>query len=289
MPSTLRQALSQAHQQLKLALALDEREARLEARLLLGRVLQRDRAWLIAHESDALEANIHAAFEASVKRRVEGEPIAYILGHREFYGLDLKVTPATLIPRPDTEVLVEAALAKIPSDQSTRVLDLGTGTGAIALAIATHRPDASVTAVDVSPDALAIAHENAQRLRIANVRFVLSDWFEALRAGGNPEKYDVIASNPPYIVAGDRHLSQGDLRFEPLSALASGNDGLDDIRCIIADAALHLSTGGFLLLEHGYDQAAAAAALLSGAGYAEIHHHLDLGGINRVTEGRWPG
>ena len=252
-------------------------------------MLQRDRAWLIAHESDALEANIHAAFEASVKRRVEGEPIAYILGHREFYGLDLKVTPATLIPRPDTEVLVEAALAKIPSDQSTRVLDLGTGTGAIALAIATHRPDASVTAVDVSPDALAIAHENAQRLRIANVRFVLSDWFEALRAGGNPEKYDVIASNPPYIVAGDRHLSQGDLRFEPLSALASGNDGLDDIRCIIADAALHLSTGGFLLLEHGYDQAAAAAALLSGAGYAEIHHHLDLGGINRVTEGRWPG
>ena len=252
-------------------------------------MLQRDRAWLIAHESDALEANIHAAFEASVKRRVEGEPIAYILGHREFYGLDLKVTPATLIPRPDTEVLVEAALAKIPSDQSTRVLDLGTGTGAIALAIATHRPDASVTAVDVSPDALAIAHENAQRLRIANVRFVLSDWFEALRAGGNPEKYDVIASNPPYIVAGDRHLSQGDLRFEPLSALASGNDGLDDIRRIIADAALHLSADGFLLLEHGYDQAAAVAARLSGAGYAEIHHHLDLGGINRVTEGRWPG
>jgi len=169
------------------------------------------------------------------------------------------------------------------------VLDLGTGTGAIALSIAKHRPNALVTAVDASPEALAIAQENAQRLHIANVRFVLSDWFEALSVESNPEKYDIIASNPPYIVAGDPHLSQGDLRFEPLSALASGNDGLDDIRRIIADAALHLSAGGFLLLEHGYDQAAEAAARLSGAGYAEIHHHLDLGGIIRVTEGRWPG
>ena len=278
-----------AQQQLKLALAYEEREARLEARLLLSHALQQDYAWLIAHESDALEGNIHAVFEASVNRRMDGEPIAYILGHREFYGLDLRVTPATLIPRPDTEVLVEAALANIPLDQSIRVLDLGTGTGAIALAIAKHRPKAIVTAVDASQEALAIAKENADRLHISNVRFVFSDWFAALGDEDNSKKYGVIVSNPPYIANDDSHLTQGDLRFEPISALASGNDGLDDIRRIIADARQYLSTQGYLLLEHGYDQAEAVAALMSEAGYKAIQHHLDLAGIKRVTQGIWPG
>jgi len=286
LPSTIRQALSQAHQQLKLALALDEREARLEARLLLGHALQRDLAWLIAHESDALEANIHAVFEASVKRRIEGEPIAYILGHREFYGLDLKVTPATLIPRPDTEVLVEAALAKTPLEQSTCILDLGTGTGAIALAIARNRPHAIVTAVDASAEALAVAQENARRLHISNVRFVLSNWFEALNDEDGSGKYDIIVSNPPYIATGDVHLEQGDLRFEPPTALASGSDGLDDIRHIIKTAPAYLQTNGWLMLEHGYDQAEAVARLMAESGFADTQHQYDLANIARVTTGR---
>jgi len=286
LPSTLRQALSQAHQQLKLALALDEHEARLDARLLLGHVLQQDHAWLIAHESDALEANIHAAFEASVKRRIEGEPIAYILGHREFYGLDLRVTPATLIPRPDTEVLVEAALAKIPLEQSTRILDLGTGTGAIALAIAWNRPHAIVTAVDASAEALAVAQENALLLHISNVRFVLSNWFEALNEEDGSGKYDIIVSNPPYIATGDVHLEQGDLRFEPPTALASGSDGLDDIRHIIKAAPVYLRTNGWLMLEHGYDQSQAVARLMAESGFVDTQHQYDLANVARVTIGR---
>jgi release factor glutamine methyltransferase len=286
LPSTIRQALSQAHQQLKLALALDEREARLESRLLLGHTLQQDYAWLIAHESDALEANIHAVFEASVKRRVGGEPIAYILGYREFYGLDLKVTPATLIPRPDTEVLVEAALAKIPLGQSTRVLDLGTGTGAIALAIARNRPHAIVTAVDASAEALAVAQENALRLHISNVRFVLSNWFEALNEEDGSGKYNIIVSNPPYIATGDVHLEQGDLRFEPPTALASGSDGLDDIRRIIKASPAYLQPDGWLMLEHGYDQSTNVSKLLKIFNFNKIDTAKDLANIDRVTFGK---
>ena len=222
--------------------------------MLLQHILNVNRAWLIAHENDALEANIYAVFEALLNRRLNGEPMAYILGSREFYGLKLKVTPDTLIPRPDTETLVETALTKIalpvtPSPQpfpsggegvtklsdpaasprplwergaeNITILDLGTGTGAIALAIAKHRPQAHVTALDASQAALNIAIENAQNLNISNVKFILSDWFNAL----NTEKFDVIVSNPPYIEAADAHLKQGDLRFEPISALASGEDG----------------------------------------------------------------
>ena len=280
--------------------------AKLEAQLLLQHVLNVNRAWLISHENDALQANIHAAFEALLKRRLNGEPIAYILGYREFYGLNLKVTPDTLIPRPDTETLVEAALAKIPlmvrqahhernisnsvrpepveghTHSQHTILDLGTGTGAIALAIAKHRPQAYVTAVDASQAALDKAIENAQNLNIPNVKFILSDWFSAL----NQEKFDLIVSNPPYIEQHDIHLQQGDLRFEPISALASGADGLDAIRHIIKNAPPHLNPHGWLMLEHGYNQASKVAALLKQAAFSDISHAKDLSGIDRVTIGR---
>ena len=270
---TIKSALTSA------AALLNNEEAALEAQLLLQHVLNVNRAWLIAHEEDALQPNIHAAYRALINRCVKGEPIAYILGVREFYGLNLKVTPATLIPRPDTETLVDAALAKIPQNQSYQILDLGTGTGAIALAIAHSRPQAFVTAVDTSANALKIAQENAQNLNITNIKFVRSDWFSALQN----QTFDMIVSNPPYIEQNDAHLSQGDLRYEPITALASGQDGLDDIRRIIANAPQHLNPHGCLLLEHGYNQAESVAALLKNAGFSEIKTIKDLGGNDRMT------
>lgn len=255
--------------------------AKLEAQLLLQHVLNVNRAWLIAHENDALEANIHAEFEALLKRRLNGEPIAYILGYREFYGLKLQVTADTLIPRPDTETLVDAALAKIPQNQPCKTLDLGTGTGAIALAIAHNRPEAFVTGTDASEKALNVAKENAQNLDIKNINFCHSNWFEALQN----QRFDVIVSNPPYIEQNDVHLSQGDLRYEPISALVSGQDGLDDIRKIIDSAPHHLNPHGYLLLEHGYNQAESVAMLLRNAGFKGIETLKDLGGNNRVTLG----
>jgi len=257
-------------------------EAKLEVQLMLQHAMNVNRAWLIAHENDALEANIHAMFETLLNRRLSGEPIAYILGEREFYGLKLKVSTDTLIPRPDTETLVEAALAKIPQDKKTHVLDLGTGTGAIALAIAKHRPQAFVYAVDASQAALDVAIDNAKNLEISNVKFVLSDWFSNLIN----ERFDVIVSNPPYIEADDAHLTQGDLRYEPIKALASGIDGLDAIRTIITNASQHLNPHGWLLLEHGYNQAESVASLLKQAGFTEINQAKDLAGIQRVTLGR---
>jgi release factor glutamine methyltransferase len=261
-------------------------EAKSEAQLLLQSLLKVNRAWLISHQNDALQPNTHAAYRALINRRVNGEPIAYILGVREFYGLNLRVTPATLIPRPDTETLVEAALAKIPLQKDLSICDLGTGSGAIALAIARHRPQACVLALDASQAALDVAIENAQILKILNVDFVLSDWFSALSQKDNLQKFDLIVSNPPYIEANDGHLSQGDLRFEPISALASGQDGLDDIRKIIKQAPQHLNPQGWLLLEHGYNQAEPVADLMKQAGYCEISHAHDLPGIHRVTFGR---
>ena len=273
---TIKTALTSA------AALLKSEEATLEVQLLLQHVLKVNHAWLITHENDALQANIHAAFEGLLKRRLNGEPIAYILGYREFYGLELKVTPYTLIPRPDTETLVEAALTKIPQNQSHQLLDLGTGTGAIALAIAKHRPKALVTAVDASEKALSVAKVNAKTLGIANIHFIQSDWFGVLSG----QRFDMIVSNPPYIETNDTHLKQGDLRFEPISALASGIDGLDDIREIIDSAALHLNPNGWLLLEHGYNQAETVAKLLMRAGFAEISHALDLASVQRVILGR---
>ena len=278
---TIRARLNTARQQLQAALQLDSREAALEARVLLQATLEASHAWLLAHEDDTLSETTASAFEQKLQRRLNGEPVAYILGRREFFGLALDVTPQTLIPRPDTETLVEAALALIPPDRTCHALDLGTGTGAIALAIASQRPQASLTAVDFSESALQVAIANARKLDIRNVRFLQSDWFSNL--GG--ETFDIIVSNPPYIPANDPHLTQGDLRFEPMSALVSGDDGLDDIRRIIASAVEHLNQGGWLLLEHGHDQAVAVAELLGQTGFDRIGHHNDLAGITRVTAG----
>ncbi|HNV87620.1 MAG TPA: peptide chain release factor N(5)-glutamine methyltransferase [Methylotenera sp.] len=267
--------------QTALAGFLSSGEAKHEAQYLLQHILKVNRAWLISHENDALQPNIHAGFQALLKRRLKGEPIAYILGYREFYGLKLKVTPDTLIPRPDTETLVEAALAKIPHNSTSKILDLGTGTGAIALAIARHRPQVYVTATDASQAALNIAVENAQNLNITNINFFLSDWFSALE----DEKFDVIVSNPPYIEQDDVHLQQGDLRFEPISALASGKDGLDAIRHIIKTAPRHLNPHGWLMLEHGYNQASEVRKLLTQHGFIAVSSVKDFGGNERVTQG----
>jgi len=279
------EAIRQTTQSIQNKLGLELHEASIEANLLCQQVLDVNRAWLISHANDALEANQQAAFEALVHRRLNSEPIAYILGSREFYGLALKTTPATLIPRPDTETLVEAALAKIPQNAILNILDLGTGTGAVALAIASNRPQTKICAVDSCLEALKVATENAQSLKLLNVRLIESNWFSALALDKEAEKFDVIVSNPPYIAQDDAHLKQGDLRFEPLSALASGKDGLDDIRQIIQDAPIYLNPNGWLMLEHGFDQAEAVAALLSERGFSQIDHARDIAGTLRVTFG----
>ena len=260
-------------------------EARLEAQLLLQHVLNVNRAWLIAHEHDFLTQAQLSTFNTLLDRRIQGEPMAYILGYREFFGLKLKVSPDTLIPRPDTETLVECALSKIPASRNgLTILDLGTGTGAIALAIAQNRPLTDVTTVDASAGALKITQENAANLNIRNVRFVQSNWFNAL----GQQRFDVIVSNPPYIESDDPHLKQGDLRFEPQSALASGKDGLYDIRLIIDESLIHLKPQGWLMLEHGYNQAKAVSELMSAAGLVDVASIKDLGGNMRVTIGKNP-
>ncbi|HZW25057.1 MAG TPA: peptide chain release factor N(5)-glutamine methyltransferase [Gallionella sp.] len=283
MPHTIQSLLTQDRAALESALSLDSGTARIEVQMLLQQVLGVNRAYLLAHPERQLDEMQQAAYRALLQRRLAGEPLAYILGEREFFGLNFKVTPATLIPRPDTELLVELALQRIP--QSGRVLDLGTGSGAIALSIARSRPDVDVTAVDASPEALEVAQENARRLGVGNARFVHSDWFAALEG----ERYDLIVSNPPYIEDADAHLGQGDLRFEPRSALASGTDGLDDIRRIVADAKGHLNDGGWLMFEHGYDQAERARELLEASGFADVFSARDLSGIERVSGGRYAG
>ncbi|MCB5208040.1 peptide chain release factor N(5)-glutamine methyltransferase [Methylovorus mays] len=295
---TIQQALREAQQQLCSRLNLETREARNEARMLMSHALGNvEHAWLIAHESDALPPEIASAFQDLLHRRLAGEPVAYILGNREFFGLRLAVSPATLIPRPDTETLVETALARIPSEGAREVLDLGTGTGAIALAIAAHRPQCRVVAVDACAAALQVARQNAEMLGLAatesddhgmtkgNVEFRLGSWFAPLA----DLKFDVIVSNPPYIRNDDPHLQLGDLRHEPISALASGADGLDDIRIIVQHAPAHLMPSGWLLLEHGYDQADAVATLMRDTDFANVQHAHDLAGIARVTLGQWIG
>lgn len=281
---TLQALLNDARQRLIQALGLPPDEARSEAQILLRETLQVTRAWLIANAEQTLTDTQAADFEQLLQRRLQGEPVAYIFGRREFYGLELAVAPGVLIPRPDTETLVEAALTRIPAQAPLCVLDLGTGSGAIALAIAVNRPQASVTAVDRSEVALSIAQINADKLGATNLHLLHSDWFAAL-AG---ETFDLIVSNPPYIANADPHLQQGDLRFEPPGALASGPDGLDDIRRIVAAAPEHLNANGWLLLEHGYDQAERVAELLDAAGFTEIGHAADLAGIQRVTLGKMP-
>jgi release factor glutamine methyltransferase len=254
--------------------------ARIDAQLLHLHVLGRephDRAWLLAHDGDALPAEVQAQLEALLQRRLAGEPIAYITGFKEFFGLRLQVDARVLDPRPDTETLVEWALELLPKGSAHRVLDLGTGSGAVALALQHQRPSCSVTAVDASADALAVASANAQRLNLP-VRFVQSDWMAAV-----PGPFELIVSNPPYVADSDPHLAA--LTHEPLQALTSGADGLDDIRRLTAQAPSRLSPGGWLLLEHGWDQAAPVQALLREAGFTQVQSRQDLAGIERCTGG----
>ncbi|WP_329742540.1 peptide chain release factor N(5)-glutamine methyltransferase [Dyella sp. A6] len=256
---------------------------RIDAELLLLHVLGKPRSWLFAHADERLDAAAIDAYAALVQRRLAGEPVAYLTGYRGFWTLELEVSPATLIPRPETERLVELALERLPLDAAASVADLGTGSGAIALAIACERPQAHVVACDASAPALAVAQRNAQRLQLPQVRFVQGDWLAPLRG----ERFDLVVSNPPYIEADDPHLAQGDLRFEPRSALASGTDGLDDIRRIVHDTLDVLKPGGWLLFEHGWNQGELARALLRQAGYASVFTAQDLEGRDRVSGGCW--
>jgi len=271
--TTLAQALAQAT-----ALGVDRLDAQLLLLAAVGRA-DHDRAWLLAHDTDALLPDASMAYQQHLARRLAGEPVAYLLGSKEFHGLGLAVDPRVLVPRPDTETLVDWALQCLSDRPAPRVLDLGTGSGAIALALARARPDAQVDALDASADALAVAQANADRLGLA-VRFTQADWLDGAAAG-----YDLIASNPPYIALGDPHLAA--LLHEPRSALVSGPDGLDDIRRIVAAAPHHLRDGGWLLLEHGHDQAAAVCTLLAAANFSDVQSRNDLAGIARCTGGIW--
>jgi len=254
-----------------------------EAKLLLRHVLACDAVHLEAHREEELPGDAVARFADLVGRRAAGQPIAYLTGMREFYGRKFAVSPAVLIPRPETELLVELGIAKLSGMPQPRILELGTGSGCIAvtLALELSAKGAEVTAADISPDALVVARRNAATHDVAP-RLVESDWFAALEG----ERFDLIVANPPYIPLDDPHLREGDLRFEPPQALASGADGLEALRRIVAAAPRHLMPGGWLLFEHGYDQAEAVRRLLEAAGYAEIEQHRDLAGIVRVSGGR---
>lgn len=248
----------------------------LEARILIGHALGLSRIQLITQSERILNKEEAEHVSALINRRLAGEPIAYIVGEREFFGLALKTTPAVLIPRPETELLVELALERLPPGGS--LLDMGTGSGAIAIAVAHTAPQARVTALDVSEKALMVARENAARHH-AHVEFLCSDWY----AAAGDRRFDLIASNPPYIVAGDPHLSEGDLRFEPAGALTDHADGLSALRLIIQEAPDHLNPGGWLLMEHGYDQSQAVRELLQRRGFARIQSWKDIAGIERVS------
>jgi release factor glutamine methyltransferase len=258
--------------------------ARLDAELLLCHVLGKPRTYLYTWPEKALSEAQSAALSALLARRERGEPVAHILGQREFWSLALAVTADTLIPRPETELLVEAALARIPNDARWRIADLGTGSGAIALALASERPHCRIVAVERSPEALAVARGNAERLQLTNVEFLAGSWFEPLAA----QRFELIVSNPPYIPEDDPHLQQGDVRFEPLSALVSGSLGLDDIRHLITGAPEYLQAPAWLLLEHGYDQGEAVTSLMLAAGYTEVSDLQDLQGHGRIAVGRLP-
>lgn len=256
---------------------------RLDAEVLAMHVCGLDRSGLITHGHSVLTDDQQRRLETLLVRRSQGEPIAYLTGTREFWSLEFNVSRATLIPRPETELLVEMALAHVPQDAEWAIADLGTGCGAIALALAKERPRCRIVATDISPAALDVARSNAARFGLTHVEFRAGSWFEPL-AG---MKLDMVVSNPPYVRANDPHLKQGDVRFEPEQALAAGPEGLDAIRRIIKDARAHLKVGGWLLLEHGYDQTA-VAALLQQYGYEAIHCYSDLSGQDRISEGRLP-
>ncbi len=264
------------------ALSLDPPSARTEVQCLLQQVLMVERAYFYAHPERILSETESVNYQALLQRRLAGEPIAYILGKREFFGLNFFVSPATLIPRPETELLVELVLARSDVNMNgMRILDLGTGSGAIALSLAHHLPKAEVWACDISSKALTIARKNAEQLGISTVRFVESDWYEGL----SNQCFNLIVSNPPYIEESDPHLSQGDLRFEPVNALAAGSDGLNDLRHIALNASSHLENNGWLLMEHGYNQAEPVREILKQAGFNSVFSAKDISGIERCSGG----
>lgn len=278
--STVRELLAHAHDRL----GTQSEEAALDAEVLLAHVLRRDRSWLYAWPEHIPDADHQDAFEQLVAKRQQGQPVAHLVGKREFWSLPLKVNADTLIPRPETEHLVEIALG-LGLPDNARVLDLGTGSGAIALALASERPGWKITAVDRSRAALEVARRNGTSLGLAGLEFLHSDWFEALPAG---TRYDLILSNPPYVATQDPHLGRGDLRFEPRQALVSGPEGLDDIRRIAAVAPGFLQPGGWLWLEHGAGQGAQVAELLRNNGFGQVTQQHDLAGHDRHSGGRQP-
>lgn len=253
----------------------------IDARILLQHALNENQAFFHTHPEQTLTSQQAQTFNQLVARRVTGEPVAYLIGERDFYDLTFKVTPAVLIPRPETELLVELALARVPVNQHCRVLDLGTGSGAVAITIAKHRPRTTVIAVDVSIDAIAVASRNAEEIGVTNITIINGNWFDAMIG----VKFDLIVSNPPYVAEGDPHLKQGDLRFEPPLALAAEDDGLACLRSISSEAPEHLNVGGWLLMEHGYDQADVCRQLLEEAGFKRTFSSPDLAGIMRVSGG----
>lgn len=265
---------------------------RAEARRLLASLTGQPLTWFMAHGDDPADPNTATRFQALAERRRAGEPLAYLLGQQEFYGRPFAVSPAVLIPRADTETLVETALEQLLLLRQQRravplsLLELGTGSGIIAITLALEAPDTEVHAVERSPEALAVAQQNAKALGADRIHWHPGSWWQAL---ASPRRFDLIVSNPPYIAANDHHLQQGDLRFEPPQALAAGPDGLDDLRIIIGGAPAHLNPGGWLLLEHGYDQEAPVQTLLRDAGFADVFTRRDLAGLPRVSGGRWLG
>lgn len=277
--TTIAELLNEAQAQL---VASDS--PRLDAEVLLAYVTGRPRTHFIAWPEKELDSGQVEQFRRLVQRRAKGEPVAHITGRREFWSLNLEVTADTLIPRPETELLVEQALELIPQDAAWSIADLGTGSGAIALAIANERPGCSVVAVEMSAKALQVAEKNAGQLGISNITFVLGKWFEPLSG----QRFELIVSNPPYIQERDIHLSEGDVRFEPRSALVSGEDGLDDIRTLVYQAKSHLLPDGWLLLEHGYDQGQEVRAIMKREGYRHVRDIPDYQGHDRVAIGRIP-
>ncbi len=260
----------------------DSESPKRDAEILLEYVTGKARTYLLAFGETELTAEQEAQLAALLARRKTGEPVAHLVGEREFWSLPLFVSAATLIPRPDTECLVEQALARL-SSEACRILDLGTGTGAIALALASERPDCAVTAVDVMPDAVALAQRNVERLALANVTVLQSSWFSALEK----QTFGMIVSNPPYIDEHDPHLSQGDVRFEPLTALVADSEGLADLDHIVTTSRQHLLPGGWLLVEHGWTQGDAVRALFRQTGYTAVETCRDYGGNERLTLGQW--
>lgn len=258
--------------------------ARLDVELLLAAALGKPRSFLHTWPERIVSTEAAQAFAGYLQRRRTGEPVAYILGQQGFWNIDLEVATHTLIPRPETEMLVETALELLPGAIPHRLLDLGTGTGAIALSLAKDRPQWEVMAVDRVQEAVELAERNRRRLHLDNAQVLHSHWFSAVQG----QRFDLILSNPPYIAASDPHLVEGDVRFEPSSALVSGTDGLDDLRLIVSQAPAHLESGGWLLLEHGYDQGPAVRDLLSGHGFEQIQTRRDLGDHERITFGRVP-